>query len=246
MVKVKEDLTGRVFGRLTVIEQTEDYVNPNTGERKAQWLCECSCKEKNKVIVKGDKLKLKNGTRSCGCLRREIGRDINKKTNKFDLYSEDYAIGYTSKGEPFWFDKEDYDKIKDYCWYYDNGGYVVNRINHNTIQLHRLIMGVTDKNIRVDHINHPPRHEHKVDNRKSNLRLTTASQNTMNSITNKNNTSGKTGVSWYKSRNKWEAYIWLNNKKIRLGYFSDKNDAIMAREDAEEKYFGEYKYKESN
>lgn len=29
MVKVKEDLTGRIFGRLTVIKQAEDYVPPN-------------------------------------------------------------------------------------------------------------------------------------------------------------------------------------------------------------------------
>lgn len=64
----------------------------------------------------------------------------------------------------------------------------------------------------------------------------------MNSIINSNNTSGKTGVSWYKSRNKWEVYIWLNKKKIRLGYFSDKEDAIAVREEAEKKYFGEYRY----
>ena len=242
MVKVKEDLTGRTFGRLTVIRQAEDYVNPNTGDKKAQWLCECSCEEHKQIIIKGDKLKRKNGTRSCGCLRRDVGREVNKKENKFDLISKDYAIGYTRKGEPFWFDKEDYELVKQYCWYYDNGGYVVNRTNHNTIQLHRLVMGVDDKNIRVDHINHPPRDEHKVDNRKSNLRLTTASQNTMNSIINSNNTSGKTGVSWYKSRNKWEVYIWLNKKKIRLGYFSDKEEAIAVREEAEKKYFGEYRY----
>lgn len=65
MVKVKEDLTGRTFGRLTVIRQAEDYVNPNTGDKKAQWLCECSCEEHKQIIVQGDKLKRKNGTRSC-------------------------------------------------------------------------------------------------------------------------------------------------------------------------------------
>ena len=36
MVKVKKDLTGQKFGRLTVIRQVEDYVNPNTGKRSAK------------------------------------------------------------------------------------------------------------------------------------------------------------------------------------------------------------------
>ena len=37
--------------------------------------------------------------------------------NVYDLSGE-YGIGYTLKGEPFWFDLEDYDLIKDYCWHY--------------------------------------------------------------------------------------------------------------------------------
>ena len=41
MVKVKKDLTGMVFGRLTVLQQAEDYIAPN-GRHSTQWLCECS------------------------------------------------------------------------------------------------------------------------------------------------------------------------------------------------------------
>ena len=37
-----------------------------------------------------------------------------KKYNTYDLSGE-YGIGYTSKGEEFYFDLDDYDKIKDYC-----------------------------------------------------------------------------------------------------------------------------------
>lgn len=39
MVKVKEDLTGRVFGRLTVIKQVDDYIEPKSGKHRSQWLC---------------------------------------------------------------------------------------------------------------------------------------------------------------------------------------------------------------
>lgn len=75
MLKVREDLTGKMFGQLTVLEQTEDYIYPS-GKRRAQWLCECSCEEHNKVIVMGNNLKNGN-TQSCGCLQRERVSEIH-------------------------------------------------------------------------------------------------------------------------------------------------------------------------
>lgn len=124
MVKVKEDLTGKVFGRLTVFCQDEDYVSPN-GRHYPRWLCECSCQEHNIVSVRGAELKSKkHGTKSCGCLVKEVNYSIHKKYNSYDLDNQEYGIGYTSDGDEFWFDKEDYDLIKDYHWYYDTSGYV--------------------------------------------------------------------------------------------------------------------------
>ena len=55
MVKVKENLTGQVFTRLTVIKQAEDYVDPR-GKRSAQWLCQCSCGS-DPVVVRQSRLK---------------------------------------------------------------------------------------------------------------------------------------------------------------------------------------------
>ncbi|WP_260164830.1 AP2 domain-containing protein [Lentilactobacillus buchneri] len=54
---------------------------------------------------------------------------------------------------------------------------------------------------------------------------------------NKNNKSGIKGVSWDNGRNKWRAYIRIKRKAISLGYFTNKADAIVARKEAEEKYF---------
>lgn len=65
----------------------------------------------------------------------------------------------------------------------------------------------------------------------------------MNRKLQSNNKSGHRGISYNKQCDKWETEIGFNKKKIRLGYFSDKNDAIAVRQDAEEKYFGEYNYK---
>ena len=158
-----------------------------------------------------------------------------KKYNIYDLTGE-YGIGYTSKGEEFYFDLEDYDKIKDYCWYIDNG-YVVNGCN---IRLHRLITDCPDDNV-VDHIHGK---KSRNDNRKSNLRICTQQLNTVNKSMQSNNTSGVIGVYWEKSCNKWRAYINFNKKRKSLGCYNDFNDAVKAREEAEEKYFGEYAYKD--
>ena len=62
-----EDLTGCVFGRLTVLYKAEDYIN-SSGNRILKWHCRCECGKE--VEVFGNRLK--NGsTQSCGCYQRE-------------------------------------------------------------------------------------------------------------------------------------------------------------------------------
>ena len=229
-----KDLTGERFGRLIVIERAEDYVSPD-GSHSSKWLCNCDCG--NEVVVIGKNLTRKNGTKSCGCLRRDFAYSLNKSVNTYDLSGE-YGIGYTSKGEEFYFDLEDYDKIKDYCWRINNKQYVCAKVNKKQILFHRLVMDGKDEV--VDHINH-----NKADNRKSNLRVVTYSQNSMNMSLSKSNTSGVTGVFWNKRQQKWVAAITVNHKKIWLGAFNVFNEAVKARKEAEEKYFGEYSYDNS-
>lgn len=55
-----------------------------------------------------------------------------------------------------------------------------------------------------------------------------------------NNTSGKTGVTYYKKRNKWVATIMFQKKKYFLGYYDKKESAIEARKLAEEKLHGQF------
>lgn len=52
-----------------------------------------------------------------------------------------------------------------------------------------------------------------------------------------NNTSGQKGVCWNKRRKKWQSEIMIKGKSIHIGYYADKQDAINARLEAEEKYF---------
>lgn len=132
-------------------------------------------------------------------------------------------------------DLEDVDNIKMYKWFFD-GRYVR---NSNKQKLHRTIINVSEEKI-IDHINH-----NTLDNRKSNLRICTQNDNAKNKSKQINNTSGVTGVSWYKKYEKWRVRIQVNNKDILIGYFDDKEEAIKARKEAEIKYFGEFRNKES-
>lgn len=74
MTKKREDLTGQVFGRLTVIEFSHKNKHGNLC-----WLCKCECGN-TKIITASA---LKGGlTKSCGCLRKEIVRKPYKTKGK--------------------------------------------------------------------------------------------------------------------------------------------------------------------
>lgn len=170
------------------------------------------------------------------------------KTNTYDLTGE-YGIGYTSNGNEFWFDLEDYDKIKNYCWYLTKHGYFKARTLKDDqyatekIYLHRVVMSAKSNDI-VDHIRHN-KEESNYDNRKSNLRIVGYSENAMNAVIPSNNKSGYKGVFYDNTRNKWVARICINNKTTHIGSYTSLEDAIKARRDAERKYFGEYNYCDS-
>jgi len=100
--------------------------------------------------------------------------------------------------------------------------------------MHRLIMNPKPGE-EVDHIHH-----NTLDNRKSELRLCTRSQNMQNSRKYANNRSGHKGVCWRNDRQKWQAQIKINGKQIHLGHFTEVNDAIAARATATLLHHGEF------
>lgn len=158
--------------------------------------------------------------------------------NKY-YFVEDYVIGITNNTNvEFFIDYEDYPKVCNYTWNEKaNGKYIVANRNHTKIYLHRLILDGLTKDEIVDHINNNP-----CDNRRNNLRIATNSQNQMNRDKPVTNTSGVKGVYWHKRKQKWQANIQINGRLIYLGIFNSKNDAIKARKQAEEKYFGCFNY----
>ncbi len=239
MVKVKNDLTGEIFGRLTVLYQIEDYIVPANGKHYARWMCECSCEKHKQVAVTGNNL-TSGKIQSCGCLASELLIEFNQQTkhkvNEYDL-SNEYGIGYASNtNNPFVFDKKDYDLIKNYCWnehVKTNGYHVLEAYDSVLDQVVRMTTVLGCKG--HDHIDRNP-----LNNRRSNLRQATQAENTKNKSKQKNNTSGVTGVGWVKKVCKWRARITFNEKEIYLGVFDDKVDAIKARLRAEKEYFGAF------
>jgi hypothetical protein len=114
------------------------------------------------------------------------------------------------------------------------------RINTKSYPAHRLAYymyhGVDPLESEVDHID-GNYYNNKIDN----LRLATHLENQRNRKLQINSTSGRTGVSWYETYQAWVSYISVDKKRIHLGFFADKEDAIQARIEAEIKYFGEFR-----
>ena len=130
-------------------------------------------------------------------------------------------------------DLEDVEKIKNYKWSLKNGY----AFNTEVGLLHRFLNEYPNDMV-IDHIN-----LNKLDNRRSNLRICTYSQNNMNTKIKSSNTSGTKGVWWNAKREKWIAEIMIDNKKYYLGEFINKEEAIKTRKEAEIKYFGEFRNK---
>jgi AP2 domain. len=146
-------------------------------------------------------------------------------------------------------DDEDYEFLNQWKWH-KCGKYAV-RIalkserksdgKQFNIFMHREIMN-TPIGMDTDHIN-----GEGFDNRKANLRIVTRSQNLMNRAILKNNKTGHKGV-FLDNRNRrkykiWQATISFNKKRLELGHFYTKEDAIHAYDEAAKKFHGEFAYK---
>ena len=112
-----------------------------------------------------------------------------------------------------------------------NGYYYVNLRKNNkplSKNVHRLVAGAflpnPENKKSVDHINND-----RKNNKLTNLRWATLSENQHNRKINKNCSSGSKGVSFVKKTNKWRARISINGKEIYLGSFMKKEDAVNIR-----------------
>lgn len=147
-------------------------------------------------------------------------------------------------------DDEDYPKLCDIAWfvqkhkmpngysYYGVAGFPDNtkKSKQKKIRLHRYIMGVTDRQIQIDHKN-----GNTLDCQKDNLRLATHGQNQQNKVKSPNKASRFKGVVRYNTiKNPWRAQIKPNKQLIVLGKYPTEEQAAIAYNCAAQKYFGEF------
>jgi len=115
-----------------------------------------------------------------------------------------------------------------------NNGYSSNKNIHKLVAS-EFLENPDSKNC-VDHIDRD-----KTNNHILNLRWATIIENGQNRSIGSNNKSGVIGVDFHKKNQKWRAQIKADGRRIYLGSFEDKNDAIVARENAEMRYFGSFR-----
>lgn len=135
-------------------------------------------------------------------------------------------------------DSDDLPVVGCFRWFLSPQGYAVANVRENGVLtsalMHRLI------------IDSPPRHDtdhangNKLDNRRSNLRLASRTQNNANAKVHKHSQTQVKGVRWHTGNKKWQARIRVNKKEICLGYFSTVEEAAHAYDDAARTHFGEF------
>jgi hypothetical protein len=122
-------------------------------------------------------------------------------------------------------DDADYEWLSKYSWQLMKNGYAIRGTNsQGRFLMHREIMGLSPGDrITVDHINRD-----RLDNRRSNLRLLSHSDNCRNRGADRGSTSAFVGVSWDRTHGKWIASAHWGGKRIALGAFTEEIDAALA------------------
>ena len=143
-----KDLTGIQFGSLTLLEKTDKKYY-----HYAIWKCRCECGAIIETPIHGI----------------SYNRIICKHCLDSEKQCKCYGVGYTIHNEQFFFDIEDYDKIKDHHWRLQRGSIHGNvKIDNKIVDtpLWRLILNHNVKNSRVRYKN-----KNVLDLRKENLEL---------------------------------------------------------------------------
>lgn len=175
---------------------------------------------------------------------RDNGRILRR--SKFDPngyevnFEEEYVkIFYYSEDDSerpsgyFLIDLEDFGFVRNYTWSrLDNGreGYVYRRVmcdnKMSSVYLHRELMGLTDEELTVDHIDGDG-----LNNRKSNLRIVTQQGN------NRNRRGNPKNYYYNKKDGKWAVNLSINNKTVYFGSYETEEEAEDEAKRVREKYY---------
>lgn len=160
--------------------------------------------------------------------------------NHYEINQEEgTAYCYVGDKGCFYFDIDDYEKVSKYQWAINKLGYARCSMSKNgkriSFYVHNLILDFAySKSGEIDHIDGNPRN-----NKRDNLRIATHMQNMKNMKMSKANKTGHKGVG-QRENGRWFAQITVNRKHMYIGTYDTYEDAVVAREEAEKKYFGEW------
>lgn len=174
-------------------------------------LCRCDCGNLKEVDIN----KLHSGhTKSCGCLNHKKMDLVGKRFGRLTVLE----FAYNEDKKNYWKCRCDCGNICYVCTAWLTNGTTVScgcKNKENIANFDNIDKGFVDgTNI------HAIKETRKV---------------------NKNNTSGYKGVTYNKERKKWIAQITFKHKNHNLGRFDRKEEAIEARKEGEEFYFGKYR-----
>lgn len=140
-----------------------------------------------------------------------------------------------TRGQTAIVDESDFDRVSQVSWCYRRDGYAHGRYKRKLVLMHRFIMEAPRESL-VDHIN-----GNKLDNRKSNLRLCTFSENAIHRKVKSDNSSGYKGVYFKKEYGRWTSAIQVRGRRKFLGYFDTPEEAYVAYSNAAGSMFGDFR-----
>lgn len=202
------DLMGQTFGRLTVIQEL-----PAERGKGKMWLCQCTCGNKKALPTS----RLTSGhTRSCGCLLREHTADIHLTDITGQQFGRLVALRPTDQrdisGSIIW---------ECRCDCGETALAPVNALRSGRVQSCGCLYRESRKEIAA--------------RRRDKMQNTLVSALVRSKQSRSDSQSGCTGVSLNKQTGKWLAYINFQKKRYFLGSFTQKEQAVHARKEAEKK-----------
>lgn len=230
-----KNLVGMKFNRLTVLK----FSHKDNKNKRNMWECICDCGNKTVAatafLINGD-------VKSCGCLKLELFKIAARKRNTrvwVPIDKGDYLLIPLSLGLYAEIDKNDYDKIKSYSWSVKktkNGLYAITmpKKSGKKIVMHQLLLNTIGKqDVEVDH-----KDGNGLNNRRSNIRVGTKSDNMANVMKHLGCTSQYKGV--VKVQNNKYAMQFTYNKRKFYKLFNNELDAALYYDDLARKYHGEF------
>lgn len=205
-----KDVTGKKFNKLTALERTEKKsVNGDY-----LWRCRCDCDEEVELPIG----QLNSGSAySCGCENR-LGKHNMTGTPTYRSWVKLLSRVRYKEYEEWHGDVTVCDR-----WDTNKGGSFENFLAD---------MGERPEGTSINRINGAKIYSPET------CEWASLSLQSFDQRRNKTNLSGRTGVRFRTDRQKWEAFISVNNEQFKLYYGDSFEEAVKRREEAELKYYG--------